>query len=315
MSLVTNHLSIELFPFLIFLAAYRIPPYCIEEPKDMSTDSDSDDEGKEGFSYISTYCRVNPSCGLKSGSIHIDKEFNEVLLHREADPLNKHSKNTYAVDSVFDHIPRPNDHHHGGTDSKGKKLKAKNQFASQEEVWDNVRNQIDRRLQEERSEINVMALGGTGSGKTYTLFGESNMKDMGVCPRFINHVFSGQKPETNNNSSNIAPVIASHIFLSMYLVLPGEDIVDLLHMNNPVVRRHHQNHVGYSTVRVYVDSVMPWLSLYISICHGYHIEGWLLSYRVVHRKANVGLLLSYPAISNFTSIIPILISTSTTTTT
>ena len=110
-----------------------------------STDSDSDAGRKEDFSYISTYCRVNPSCGLKAGSIYVDNEFNEVVLHREADPLTKHSKNTYGVDSVFDHIPKLTEYQ--GTDSKGKKIKAKNKFATQQEVWSNVRDQIDRRLQ------------------------------------------------------------------------------------------------------------------------------------------------------------------------
>ena len=47
-----------------------------------------------------------------------------------------------------------------------------------------------------------------------------------------------------------------------------------------------------------------WLSLYLSMpmCHVYRIEGWLLSYRVVHWRANAGLLLSYPTIYNITSI-------------
>ena len=56
-------------------------------------------------------------------------------------------------------------------------------------------------------------------------------------------------------------------------------------------------------------TAMAILSLYLSMpkCHGYHIEGWLLSYRVVHWKANAGLLLSYPTIYNITSIILILI--------
>ena len=46
---------------------------------------------------------------------------------------------------------------------------------------------------------------------------------------------------------------------------------------------------------------MPWLSLYayVSLCHGYHIEG---SYRVVHWRANAGLLLSYHTIYNINSV-------------
>ena len=52
-------------------------------------------------------------------------------------------------------------------------------------------------------------------------------------------------------------------------------------------------------------TAMAILSLYLSMpkCHGYHIEGWLLSYRVVHWKANAGLRLSYPATYNITCII------------
>ena len=48
---------------------------------------------------------------------------------------------------------------------------------------------------------------------------------------------------------------------------------------------------------------MIWLSLYLylsmSMCHGYHVEG---SCRVVHLRANAGLLLLHPTINNITSI-------------
>ena len=50
------------------------------------------------------------------------------------------------------------------------------------------------------------------------------------------------------------------------------------------------------------------LYLSISLCHGYHIF-----HRVVHSRANTGLLLSYPAISLAYNITNILISTNTTT--
>ena len=46
------------------------------------------------------------------------------------------------------------------------------------------------------------------------------------------------------------------------------------------------------------DRNLPWLS--------YRIEGWLLSYQVVHWRANASLLLLHPTIYNFTSIILII---------
>ena len=43
---------------------------------------------------------------------------------------------------------------------------------------------------------------------------------------------------------------------------------------------------------------MLWLFLYVYVsCHGYHIEGLLLSSGALESQANAGLLLSYPTIS------------------
>ena len=71
-----------------------------------------------------------------------------------------------------------------------------------------------------------------------------------------------------------------------------------------------------------IELCLTWLS-YLSISLCLRIMSWLsyrglapiLSSGALESQCRSGLLLSYPAISNFTSIIPILISTSTTTTT
>jgi hypothetical protein len=53
----------------------------------MNTDTEDDEAAAPEASHIQSLVRVNPASGFKSGSVHIDSEYNEVVLVRESDAL------------------------------------------------------------------------------------------------------------------------------------------------------------------------------------------------------------------------------------
>ena len=211
----------------------------------MNTDSDEEVDSRDKASgggsnkVIRTLIRVNPSSGFKVGHVYIDNEYNEVVVAREASILHTKATNkSFVVDTALDIIPK-------GNDFAGKKIKSV--FVSQQVVWDNIRVMLDRRFQEGGSDIMILANGSSGSGKTYTLFGESNYEDRGVVPRFVDYIFDhqGKNKYKEAEDSDPSTIHAQQVFLSMTLIC-GEELVDLLHVNNPLRRWNQHEHLAYS---------------------------------------------------------------------
>lgn len=207
----------------------------------MSTDSDADE--KEVTKFIQTLCRVNPKSGYKAGTINVDTEYNEVSISRGNSVIHKASSKSYVVDAVLDVMPGK----YADPSADGKKPKTV--WATQSKVFDQVRTMIDRRAQDEGSDILILANGASGSGKTYTMFGESNFEDRGIVPRFVDYIYKHQGKNRYLAVEDIAdapPALqANKVLLSMMLV-SGEQMTDVLHVNNPLRTWNQHERVAYS---------------------------------------------------------------------
>jgi len=207
--------------------------------------SDSDAEEKETTKFIQCLCRVNPKCGYKSGTVNVDSEFNEVSVSRGNSAIHKASSKSYVVDAVLDIMPGKDDEK--GLDGK----KVKTQWASQAKVFEQVRTMVDRRVQEEGSDILVLANGASGSGKTYTMFGESNFEDKGIVPRFVDYIYKHKGKSRYLAVEDIAdapPALAANKVLLSMMLISGEQMTDLLHVNNPLRMWSPANRIAYSGV-------------------------------------------------------------------
>jgi hypothetical protein len=213
------------------------------------------------MSNIKCFLRVNPSSSVPNSGVCITREDKEIVLHEEPHEHHHHhghhghksdgqlppalSKRTWVMDEVVDNVPLqpvllPTDL---PQQSQSAASTEKPQFASQDDMWNHIEDEIAHRLESEDASdaynMAIMALGAQGSGKTYTLFGSSNYPQRGLIPRFLDFIFDC----SNNNRNGDLGVKA--VLMSMYLVI-GEEIIDVLHLNNPVIKHDSYNNLGYS---------------------------------------------------------------------
>lgn len=101
-------------------------------------------------------------------------------------------------------------------------------YCMQEHVFQILQTFLDHKY----AHLCMWAVGGSASGKSYTLFGDGLNQDRGVVFRTINHIF-GSSPEGS-----------AYLLLTMYLIDGDENIVDVL--DN--CRSHSfQGSLGHST--------------------------------------------------------------------
>ncbi len=138
-------------------------------------------------------------------------------------------------------------------------------FGSQKLMWEKVKPDCDDCLQEDNQCLGIICVGGSGSGKSYTLFGDMTAaikhanrcecnylngenksgdvdeENRGLVPRFVDHIFHifHTKMDTDPQTAPTpapTPEVA-YILLQMYLIL-DEKIIDLLHVNTTATHHH-----------------------------------------------------------------------------
>lgn len=215
-------------------------------------------EGNRDNSVFTT-CRVNPK-GFCCGSMFVDSENNEIgVVCDKAKHGNK--VESWVLDDSLDSIPM------------GEAQNSRD-FASQDDVWAKVKSIFDNRLVLNLSNFSISCIGGHGSGKTFTLFGNMDKSDLwGIVPRYVDYAFS-----------DTCPFQLSHLKLQMFLVL-DEQFIDLL---DPDFQAHdHKSNIYYS--ENFGPMVMPMRSL---VCK--NSEECLI-------HIQLGLKLSGVVLSNFTN--------------
>ena len=211
------------------------------------SDSDSSKESHEGGgdkaesenagnrdNLVNTLARVCTANGYKRGAVFVDNEFNEVQLISQPP---KPRPDSWVLDDSLDDIAspqklrdyeklRPPSTTTGpgvvGTLESGIP-EHRDTFATQQQTFDKFREHAEKRFSLRTKAITVLAVGGHGSGKSYTLFGGSNRGSRGLVPRAIEYLFDDPRCSLRAASTSTL----SHLLLSMYLV-DGETFVDLL---------------------------------------------------------------------------------------
>jgi hypothetical protein len=214
-----------------------------EEEEQINTEGNRDN-------LVQSLPRVNKN-GFIKDSIYINHENNEVELIREKP---KAIPDSWVLDDSVDSIPNK--------DTKTDIIQ-EDHFASQDEVWLKIHEALNQRFELQTASVAILAVGGSGSGKSYTMFGSSvNETEKGIIPRFAEYAF---QPSVVNNADNSAPATefkeeeeltkrnssnnkleggwgASFIQMSAYII-HGEQIIDLL---NPSSMYSYEGNVCYS---------------------------------------------------------------------
>lgn len=153
---------------------------------------------------IQTLSRICP-VGFCPNAITVEE--NDVSIF----DANSMEHDSWLLDDNFDCIPPSSE----STDTAPV-------FATQDIVWSKVDKWLNDRISKQSSNFAILALGGEGSGKTFTLYGDRSRKERGIVPRSIEKMFSpcDDRMEQNNKES-------CYIALQMY-ILDDERIVDLL---------------------------------------------------------------------------------------
>lgn len=202
---------------------------------DSSSGSDrpEEDQGEDGNhgnrdNLVNTTCRLCTGNGYKRGVVFVDEEFHEVqLVSQPAKPRPE----SWVLDDSLDDVASPQKQR--DWEKLRKSDAPPDSFATQSQTFDKLKEHCEKRFGLKSKAITVVALGGPGSGKSYTLFGGSNHASRGLAPRLFEYLFDDASCSFK----------ASHVLLSTY-ALVGEHIVDLL--TDPTVQHAHAGNLAYS---------------------------------------------------------------------
>ncbi len=197
----------------------------MEIPPEIDTNNGDDgdeDKGGNRENLVESISRVNKR-GYIAKSVNIIRDLNQVQLHRP-DSFKLYS-NTYqlpiesfSLDDTVDNIENDSNI----------------VFCSQDDVYDRFKISLYKRRTIDSPSIAVLALGGSGSGKSYTLFGNCDENNnRGILPRFLEEVFFNSEFNHFN---------ASHVQIGGFLV-NNEQIIDLY---NPSQSFSYQGSLAYS---------------------------------------------------------------------
>ena len=151
---------------------------------------------------INSLLRINPE-GFVSETIDLDLDVKEISLLKP-DMKKGNSYDTWIYENAIDSADRF---------SKG--LKFSNQEGSYKEFSEWYESNIDPTRG--ANALTCIAVGGRGSGKSYTLFGDDTRSGRGIIPRFLASRF---------DSENGHQGAVSFMLISMYLV-SGDTLFDL----------------------------------------------------------------------------------------
>ena len=156
-----------------------------------------------------TYCRINP-LGASVGAVFIDPDLDELCLAKEPiEDEEVENSDTWPIHGIFDLISNP------GNESSSPK------YILQSEVWTSFSEWFNQRHAAQSGSLAAVAFGCFGSGKSYTLFGDStSSSDKGIIPRWLEHIF--------DPSSVFDPLVVQ---FSMMMIVE-EEIYDILQVMN-----------------------------------------------------------------------------------
>ena len=146
---------------------------------------------------INTISRVC-SRDFVAGTIEVNDEYNEVTLQAPVVQIRRtKGADSWVLDDSFDSVPpvmreydsSPGSVKSGYSTPNRRVNSSKSKFASQLHVWGKIKHWLQRRIADSARRIALLALGGHGSGKSYTLFGNNNIDDMGIVPRTLELLF------------------------------------------------------------------------------------------------------------------------------
>lgn len=155
-------------------------------------------------SQVYSICRVCP-LGFVDGAIRTSTILNHVELLSSG---NAKDYTSWKLHKVFDNLAQIKS-------SKSSK-EDQQQFSSQDEVWKEIQLKVNDFFLEKQSQLSIVAFGCPGSGKSFTLFGDSSYEKRGIVPRFVEGLFHGPKATT-----------VTHVQLQMFIIW-NDQIIDLL---------------------------------------------------------------------------------------
>lgn len=149
--------------------------------------------------------RVNP-VGFIVDDIDLNTDVKEISLHNGSH--SKKSKNVYETWIYEEVLDKPEDIEDG--------LK----FSSQDDAYEGFEKWYESNIDPAKGSdsLTCMAIGGRGSGKSYTLFGQDTRSDKGIIPRFLSSRF-----DFDNGHQDVV----SFMLINMYMV-NGDTMYDLL---------------------------------------------------------------------------------------
>ena len=184
-------------------------------------DGENDDKGGNRENLVESISRVNKR-GYNEKSVDIIRDLNQVQLHRP-DSFKLYSNahqlpiEVFSLDDTIDNIDINN-----------------HSFSTQDEIYERFKISLYKRRAINSPSIAVLALGGSGSGKSYTLFGNCDDNDnRGILPRFLEEIFFYTEYDHFH---------ASHVQIGGF-ILNNEQIVDLY---NPSQSFSYQGSLAYS---------------------------------------------------------------------
>ena len=188
-----------------------------------NSDDGIEDKGGNRENLVESISRVNKR-GYAEKSVNIIRDLNQVQLIRP-DSFKLYSNahqlpiESFSLDDTVDNI-----------DNGSNKI-----FCDQDDIYERFKISLYKRRAIDSPSIAVLGLGGCGSGKSYTLFGNCDENNnRGILPRFLEEIFFN----TEFNHFN-----ASHVQIGGAIV-NNEQITDLY---NPSQSFSYQGSFAYSS--------------------------------------------------------------------
>ena len=155
---------------------------------------------------INSILRVNP-VGFTVDDINLNIEVKEISLHK-GDISKKGNTDVYETWIYEEVVDGVNDLEEGLN------------FSTQEDAYRGFQNWYEKSIdpQNGADSLTCLAIGGRGSGKSHTLFGQDTKSDRGIIPRFLSSRFTPDNGHQN---------VVSCMLITMYMV-SGDTLYDLL---------------------------------------------------------------------------------------